>query len=196
MDKDERMTRIEDAAYAVLAEKGFKGASMLAIAKAAKVSNETLYKWYGDKTGLFAVLVKRNAHQVAAELLRVRQAGGADRAALKSVSQTLLAMVTGERAVMLNRAAAGDPTGILGARLTQEGRDRVAPILADLIESVFGPCDDARMRVETFIALLIGDLQIRRAISALPALTEEDVCARTERALAQFRTLYSLPQTR
>ncbi|WP_237352646.1 TetR family transcriptional regulator [Rhizobium leguminosarum] len=34
---------------------------MLDIAKAAKASNETLYRWYGDKNGLFQTMVESNA---------------------------------------------------------------------------------------------------------------------------------------
>ena len=50
--RTERQKQIESAAYLVLEKKGFSGASMLAIAKQAKASNETLYRWYKDKNGL------------------------------------------------------------------------------------------------------------------------------------------------
>jgi AcrR family transcriptional regulator len=59
-----RQEKIEEAAYAVLEAKGYAGTSMLAIARAARASNETLYNWYGDKTGLFKALVVRNAEEV------------------------------------------------------------------------------------------------------------------------------------
>ncbi|MEQ8740678.1 MAG: helix-turn-helix domain-containing protein, partial [Hoeflea sp.] len=55
-----RQAQIEQAAYEVLEEKGYAATSMLAIAKRARASNETLYNWYGDKTGLFRALVVRN----------------------------------------------------------------------------------------------------------------------------------------
>ncbi len=48
----------------MLDAKGYAGASMLAIARQAKASNETLYNWYGDKNGLFRALVVRNAGEV------------------------------------------------------------------------------------------------------------------------------------
>lgn len=46
-----RRERIEETAYAVLKESGYKAASLLAIARRASVSNETLYNWYGNKQG-------------------------------------------------------------------------------------------------------------------------------------------------
>ena len=52
------------AKLSIMEEKGYVGASMLAVAKKAKASNETLYNWYGDKRGLFQALVLRNAEDV------------------------------------------------------------------------------------------------------------------------------------
>jgi len=190
MTQADRATAIEDAAYKVLAEKGFKGASMLAIAKAAKASNETLYNWYGDKVGLITAMIQRNAAQVESELQAARADGATPSEALHRVSQALLTMVTGDRAVALNRAAAGDITGALGAALNEGGRSRVAPIIGALINDGFGPSDTAQERAETYIALLIGDLQIRRATGAIPPLTTDQITARTNRAMAQFRKLY------
>ena len=66
--KSNRREEIEAAAYAVLERKGYAGATMAAIAKDARASCETLYKWYGDKTGLFRALVIRNAEEVRARL--------------------------------------------------------------------------------------------------------------------------------
>jgi AcrR family transcriptional regulator len=51
LKQNERRERIEKAAYDVLAETGYKGASLLLIAQRASVSNETLYRWYGNKQG-------------------------------------------------------------------------------------------------------------------------------------------------
>ena len=56
--KQARHEAITKAAYAQLAKNGYDGTSMLSIAKAAKASNETLYRWYGDKQGLFAAMVR------------------------------------------------------------------------------------------------------------------------------------------
>ena len=51
--RDIREEEIEAAAYRLLEERGFAGTGMQAIAQAAHASNETLYRWYGDKTGLY-----------------------------------------------------------------------------------------------------------------------------------------------
>lgn len=191
MTKDDRARAIEDAAYAVLAEKGFKGTSMLAVARAARASNETMYKWYGDKIGLFTAMITRNSETVSKELAKVRSAGQTGWPALEAAGRALLTMVTGDRAIALNRAAAADVTGALGAALSKGGRDKVAPLVSSLIKEVFPAADDIGERTEAFLSLLIGDLQIRRAIGTLPALTEAEVMARVNRAMTLFERIYA-----
>lgn len=193
-DKEARARRIEEAAYKVLEEKGFKGASMLAVARAAKASNETLYNWYGDKVGLFSALVQRNTALVLAGLTAVRSKDSRGAEALEAVSQELLEMVTGARAVALNRAAAADMTGTLGKAVAAGGRDVVAPLLAELIgeaqaDGAIGQ-GDTREITETYVALLLGDIQIRRAIGVASPLTKKEATARVLRAVAHIKRLY------
>lgn len=192
-----RRVAIEDAAYEVLLADGYKAASVLAIAKRAKASNETLYRWYGNKQGLFAALVERNA-QAAKEMLD--DALAQDRApleVLESLGPILLRLVTSERAVALNRAAAGDvhDTATLGQALAKGGRESLVPLIAGLLEKAHGrrelDVDDPRLAAETYISLLIGDVQIRRATGALSELSEADIDARNRKAVALMQKLYA-----
>lgn len=194
MPRDARAEKIEEAAYKVLKEKGFKGASMLAVARAAKASNETLYKWYGDKTGLFSALIERNSAQVTEQLERLRGSGQTGLAALEELGEALLTMLTGERAVALNRAAAADMTGTLGAAIAKGGREAVLPLLADLVREAqangnLGTADLHEIS-ETYVALLVGDMQIRRAIGSLDAPSGGYITARASRAVIQLQRLY------
>ncbi|MEL7463991.1 MAG: TetR/AcrR family transcriptional regulator [Pseudomonadota bacterium] len=198
MDKAERKTRIEAAAYEVLAEKGYKSTTMLAVAKRASASNETLYKWYGSKAALFAELVKANASEARERLEAAASGAPLDR--LRAAAPILLSMVTGDRAVALNRAAAADcaETGTLGAAIAAHGREAVAPLIgAALTEARRDGAlafDDPAEATGDFINLLIGDLQIRRAIGAAPPLTEAEAVARAEAAMAKFLQLYAPPR--
>ena len=193
MNDEHRRKKIEDAAYKLLIEKGFKATSMLAVARLAKASNETLYKWYGDKIGLFAAMIEQNTKTVEAELIKVRTEGKPGLDALDTVGRTLLKMVTGDRAVALNRAAAGDPSGRLGVLLAKQGRSRVAPQIAELIQQIYGSDVDLQKCTETYITLLIGDLQIRRVTGAMAKLAENDIATRATRALQQLQVLHPLP---
>ncbi|MCK0149365.1 TetR/AcrR family transcriptional regulator [Marivita sp. S6314] len=187
-----RKAEIEAAAYRVLADKGFQNMSMLAVAKAAKASNETLYRWYGDKTGLFEALIISNAERVAVELQTYLDGAATPRAALSNLGPLLLEMLLSDRAIALNRAACADATGALGQVLAQEGRGRVFPLIVQLFELLQAhgvvrgtPNENARLYVD----LLLGDLQIRRATGALEMLTKDAVTQRAKQAEARFLAL-------
>ncbi len=184
----ERERAIEAAAYEILAERGYGGTSMLLVAQRARASNETMYRWYGDKNGLFAAMVRRNA-QAAGE--RLEAALGSSRGAgaiLRDVAPVLLGLVLGERAVALNRAAAADPTGDLGRIIAEGGRRRIVPLIAELLRRE-RPDIDGEALAELFIALVIGDQQIRRIVGDLGPPDDAAIARRVAWALDAFARL-------
>ncbi len=188
-----RMREIEAKAYILFAEQGFDGTSMLAIAKRAKASNETLYRWYGDKNGLFESMVRSNANRVRDRLDQASSSGTSPLDTLVDVSEVLLEMLLSDEAILLNRAAASDPTGHLGGLLSQAGRQEVLPLvgrlLKDLLDTdVIGAPEGAELG-PLFIRLLVGDQQIRRVIGALPPPSAEDVKRQAALAVAQLQKL-------
>ncbi len=196
-NRDLRQQQIEEAAYSLLQEKGYRGTSMLAIAKRARASNETLYAWYGNKQELFRRLIEKNAEAVHLALENALTAGGEVESALDRIGEKLLELVTGERAISLNRAAAADinDTGTLGKTLASAGRDSVAPLLAELFSRAERQGSlafaDAGEITEVYLGLLIGDLQIRRVIGAIDAPERRYIKARARRARQQIVRLYT-----
>jgi len=191
--KKDRRAAIEAAAYGVLEARGYEGASMSAIAKAARASHETLYTWYGDKVGLFRALVARNASDVSAQL-DAALAGKADvEATLRAIGPLLLEAVLGPRAVALNRAAAADRTGALGKAIAEAGRDQIAPKLASLMAQAKQTGVIRRMEAsdatDLFVDLLIGDLQIRRVVGRMPMPEPDALASRAERAVDRLLQL-------
>ena len=193
-----RRAAIEAAAYEILAEKGYKAASMLEIAKRAGASNQTLYKWYGNKQGLFRALVEGNA--AAARTLLEKHlesgAGGDPMEALKRLGPVLLTALMSERAIALNRAAAGDvhDTATLGPALAASGRDAIVPLIAELLarigEAGALTIDDPADAAETYVGLLIGDLQVRRVTGAIAPPSKDAIEARSQRAVALMADLF------
>lgn len=192
-----RRAEIEAAAYAVLQEVGYKSASLLLIAKRAHASTETLYRWYASKPGLFAALVKSNAAEVKALLEEAAASSVEPLDALRRFGPVLLTMLTGERAIALNRAAAvdSDETGQLGPLLAEHGRKTIGPLL-DLVLGkaakagrIASDTDLVAAR-ECYFALLIGDLQVRRVTGAILPLDADAVAQRADRALAQFLRVF------
>ena len=188
-----RQAEIEEAAYELLKARGYSGTSMLGIAKAAKASNETLYRWYGDKNGLFKTMVESNAKATRTALGAAIRDAADPLEALGNIAPILLSMLVGERAISLNRAAASDESGELGAVIAAGGREAVFPLVEKLIkrglESGALTAPSAATAAEWFLCLLIGDLQIRRAIRVLPVPADGDIRSRANAAICAFRKL-------
>ncbi|NLS15491.1 TetR/AcrR family transcriptional regulator [Rhizobium sp. P40RR-XXII] len=192
-----RRERIEEAAYAVLKESGYKATSLLAIARRASVSNETLYNWYGNKQALFRSLIESNARE-AKELLAAALQGKSDPLdTLAALGPILLSLVTGDKAIVLNRAAAGDvsDTRTLGPAIAQFGRDAIAPLLRDLLQAASRSgliaCGDPTEAADIYFRLLIGDLQVRRVICTLDELPRSEIERRASEAMALFLQLHA-----
>ncbi|WP_425040963.1 TetR/AcrR family transcriptional regulator [Primorskyibacter sp. S187A] len=186
-----RRAEIEAAAQEVLIEKGYAAASILDVAKRAKASNETLYRWYGDKLGLFAALVARNAAGGMAILTGTIAQDAPLEQRLEAFGRALLKGILSDSAVELNRAAAADATGQLGKSIAENGRDAVMPLLQKLFATskpnlTFASDMEA---AESFIALLVSDMQARRIIGTLPSPDEAFIDARVDQAIAQFKVL-------
>ena len=188
-----RQEQIEKAAYELLEAKGYDGTSMLGIAKRAHASNETLYNWYGDKQGLFQALVSRNADEVKRHLQAELQTDHGAIEILRTLGPKLLDLLTGDRAVALNRAAAADSSGELGATLSRAGREAIFPLLEQVILRARNEgqltFDETAKAVGLYLDLLIGDLQIRRVIGRQPRPSETFCLERSERALRYLRHL-------
>lgn len=187
----DRRMEIEDAAYELLMEKGFSRISMLQIARRAKASNETLYRWYGDKQGLFGALVERNAQAGRQRLESVLAGAAPTPAMLEQFGAALLMGILSDKAVALNRVAAADMANELGAVLAQNGRETIVPLLTEVFDrgrvpEVFA---DAGEMTEVFLSLLISDLQAQRLLGRLAAPTPKWCAARAKRAVALFQRI-------
>ena len=187
-----RARQIERSAYEILDKKGFAGLSMQAVAKNAKASNETLYRWYGDKIGLFEALIRGNTETVIAAFDDAQGTTPLDR--LETIGARLLKMLLGPRAVALNRAAAADASGKLGATLSREGRKAVAPrvaaLLQDAIEAQQLGQGERDQMAEMYFGLLIGDQQLRRVTGAMPEPGLSAIETRAAQAVVLLRRVF------
>ncbi|MCB2019246.1 MAG: TetR/AcrR family transcriptional regulator [Rhizobacter sp.] len=196
----ERKARIEAAAYEVLAASGYKAASMLAIAKRASASNETLYNLYDNKQALFGSLVQANAAEARELLQRALERGGDPMQTLERLGPVLLKVVTSDKAIVLNRAAAGDvhDTGTLGAAIAAFGRETIAPLVSNVIAQAqrkgLVASVDPKEAAAVYFNLLIGDLQVRRVIGVMPEPADSEVRRRAKRVMELFGKLFGVAE--
>lgn len=188
-----REAEIHAAAARLVAERGYGATSMLTIAKAANASNETLYRWYGDKLGLFKSMVVANTRRTKGVLDEALTSGKNPLDTLTTIAPVLLTLVLSERAIALNRAAAADETGELGAAIAAGGRDALLPLIAGLMQQAMqrGDIDapSAEVAAGWYFSLLIGDQQVRRVNRVIPEPTSAEIEDKARDALAAFRRL-------
>ena len=105
---------------------------------------------------------------------------------LQDFGPRLLTLVLGPRAIALNRAAAGDPSGILGKALAKHGREAVLPLL---IKTFNAFCQEKKSNntpskmAEIYIRLLVGDMQVRLVTGAVDKVTAKEINRRSIEAL-------------
>ena len=193
----ERREEILEVALSVLAERGYRGASMLEIARRAQASKETLYAWFGDKRGLFEELVGWQAERVEAAIAPTLERDGDDpEVVLRGFALELQRLLLGDRAVVINRAAISEATSdpTLARILAVRGRGSVVPKLERYLEGQRerGHLDfeEAGTAIDALIGLAIGDQQVRRLLGALPMPGPEEMKARAERAMRGFLALF------
>jgi AcrR family transcriptional regulator len=184
---------ILDAVFELLAERGYQGTTMAAVAARAGSSKETLYAWFGSKQGLFTALIRRQAEAANQAVATALDGGGGHdpAATLTAFATKLLLLLLGERSVALNRAALAEPDGELAAVLLAQGRHRTGPIveayLARLAAEGHLGIDDPADAFQLLYGLVIQDLQIRVLLGEPPpsrdALAEQGRVA-VERFLA------------
>jgi len=194
----ERRNEILDVALAVLAERGYRDASMREIADRAHASKETLYSWFGDKSGLFEQLVSWQAERLDEALTKSLEPNGDDaKTVLRTFAVELLRLLLGERAIIINRVAISEfPADPAFARiLTSRGRGSVVPKLVRYLEEQRARgrfrFQDAEYAAEVFVGLIVGDQQVRRLLGSLPEPEPAQVEARAKRAVEAFRKLFS-----
>lgn len=191
-----REDEILDAALAVLREKGYREATVLAVARQAKASKETIYAWFGDKAGLYAALIRRNARRLQSALDEAEARNAPLEETLRAFGAALIRLLAGDSAVAINRAAIGETArdDTLAITLAREGREATLPRLAAAFDR--GAADgtlhipDRNAALSDFLGLLLGDLQIRRLLGTAPAPDAAEVDRRAAEAARKFLILY------
>lgn len=115
---------------------------------------------------------------------------------LNDFGSALIALLLGESAVSINRAAVSearsDPS--LADTLATVGREATLPDFVRYLESQDAhgsvTIDDPTRAAGDFLGLLLGDTQIRRLLGVLPAPKRREVKARATRATDMFLRLY------
>jgi AcrR family transcriptional regulator len=162
-ERDERRHAVLDATEAVLLDEGYDGVTMLAIAKRAGASKETLYSWFGNRDGLFAALIERSADRSSVAIDTALSSGESTQVTLTGFAIGLLTLLSSPASIALNRAAMQSPE--LSARLLASGRHRVGPLVEKYLAQRHRAGDinapEPAAAFELLYGLVVRDVQIR-----------------------------------
>lgn len=192
---NERQQEVLTVVLDLMVETG-DGFSMAAVARRARCSKETIYKWFGDREGLLTATVQWQAAKVRAPglpeaaLSRERYVD-----VLEQFAMSWLTVITGDISVALNRIAITHATGKgnLGRIVLDNGPFGMARRLKPIFEmgraAGFLDFEDVQAPFRTFFGLVVADTQICLLLGgARPDVARIDELAR--RAVAQFLDLY------
>ncbi|WP_040489454.1 TetR/AcrR family transcriptional regulator [Fulvimarina pelagi] len=177
--------------------KGQRPLSMIAVARAASCSKETLYRWFGDRDGLLIATVRWQAAKVRGiDLPNGPINSEFLLAALTRFASDWLSVLTGPTSIALNRLAiaeAGSETLDLGAIVLRNGpvemARRIAPLFVAGRASGLIAYPSESDAFSAFFGLVVGDLQIRMLLGDEAGGTF-DIDRAAEQAARRFMTLF------
>jgi len=197
-----RRERICDAAFTVLMEQGYAGASTLEIATRAKVSKRELYALFANKLGILTAMVVERTKRMR---LSIQSRSVVDceslAAALVSFGSETLRTVSHPGPMALYRLAVAEAerSPEMAALLERAGRQAAREALVDLLSDaqargILGSGDPMEM-ARRFLALLWGDRFTRLLLKTAPAPRLAEIRAAARAATDALLKLYP-PRTR
>ena len=191
-EREARKAAVLDATLAELVEKGYDAVTMLGVASRAGTSKESLYTWFGNRDGLFAALIERNADQSAERVQAALDGDGDPVETLTGYCIGLLNLLSSDVSIALNRAAMPSPD--LAALLLAGGRRRIGPLVEQYLEKLDSTTEHSISDPPAAFMLLYGlavqDVQIRVLLGELPP-DQAEIRQRATDAVQRFFVLVS-----
>ena len=189
---------ILEAAYDVLMERGYAGASTLEIATRARVSKRELYAEFGNKSGILQALIAATSARMRLPLATAEIGDRDDLAdALTAYGTMALAELTSPHVIAVNRLAAAEAgrSSELGRILEENGREPNRTTLIDLLAKaqaagVLGRGEPDVMAGQ-FFSLLLGDLMLRLMLGVTPRPGPGEIKKRAQSATEAVLALHA-----
>lgn len=193
----DRRQEILDAAFHELMARGFAGTTMLAVARRARASKETVYALFGSKEKLFEALVHSRSDRMRAALIPATAGAATDPAGILTrfaIDFLELATDPGTIAVRRLAIAEAERSPELGRILDRAGR---APVRSSLIAYLNLARDAGRLAFDTaeeaatvFMSLILSHLMLPLLENLRPPPTPEAIRRHAGRSVALFMILF------
>ena len=189
--------RIIEAAFAVLMERGYAGASTIEIATRAKVSKRDLYALFGSKQGiLVAMIAGRSARMRQSLTLPTVTDREALAAALTGFGATLLKEICHPTVAALFRLAIreAERSPEVARTLDDDGRTANRTAVVEFLAHAHanGLIDGAEPEVmaSQFLSLLFGDMLLRVTMRVIEPPSSREIARRARAATTTLLKLY------
>jgi AcrR family transcriptional regulator len=193
-----RRRAILEAAYDVLMERGYTGASTLEIATRARVSKRELYAEFGSKSGVLQALIAATSARMRLPLAAAEIHHRGDLAdALTAYGTMALTELTSPHVIAINRLAVAEAgrSSELGGILEENGRNPNRKALIGLMAKaqaagVLGRGEPDAMAGQ-FFSLLLGDLMLRLMLGVTPRPGPGEIRKRAQSATETVLALHA-----
>jgi AcrR family transcriptional regulator len=183
-------------ARTVIFARGFEGASVDDIAREAGVSKATMYRYFPDKSALFAAVMRRDCGRQADVLCGMEIGDRPIGEVLGELARRYLGFVLSPHALMTFRTVVAEAERFpeVGRAFYAAGRGRcrawLAPALAAAAERGELALDDPEKAADQFFALCLGDMFLRRLMGLGGDCCDEEVETQAREAVAAFLRLH------
>lgn len=196
----QKRAAILDSAKNLFGERGYGGTSMDAVAGQAGVSKLTVYSHFGDKAALFRAAVRARCSELFPDNLYLADEYDNVEQALRTIALHHARLSTSRDSIGIYRAVSGgrsDKRRQLGRLIWEEGPNRVHELIRGFLQRQ--QCegrldiDDCDVAATQFMALLKGDLHLRRMLCCDgidEAVFERQVEANAAAAVTMFLRAY------
>lgn len=199
--EDPKSELILRAAFDVFEEHGLHCATMLEVAKRARVSKETLYARFDSKEGLFYALIAWGCRQSAVEHERFAVEPIEDPvAALHDYARAFLTMTMRPESLAVYRMAVAEAgrQPEIGQTFNELGSTNSIAVLERLIKALAarGLIEPTRIdeMAEDFCGLMRGNFQHQALTGSIPIPSQEEIDARAVRVADRWLRAYA-PQS-
>lgn len=191
---------ILEAARRMFSQHGFEGASMDQIAAEAGVSKLTVYSHFGEKSALFATIVRMYCEQSLPAALFEPAPEVPLRERLLEIARAFFSMITTPEALAGHRALC--TPRVHGSQLPEiyweAGPQRVQSALGELLQRriAFGELqiDDVPRAASQFFVLVKGDLQARMLFGHCDPSATEGIEEHLQASVDMFLLAYGRPR--
>jgi AcrR family transcriptional regulator len=186
--KATRRREILAAAFAEFSSHGYAGASMVAIARRARASKETLYAWFSDKETLFATVLTDRMEAMSSHVSAAVSGDPPPEDLLPVVAENVLRlMITLAPLTHGIQAGAGEKAlRLLGKSVIAERSRFVDYLLRCRARGQVAFDDDPFELVSTFVAMAVGEWSLRLATGITARLTDKMIAEHARRVTRLF----------